>query len=203
MASKTYLPPVSIAGYAQRAGFKGTDLVTATAVSMAESGGWLEAVNPLVGTYPKGSPAPGTRDFGLWQINAKGENHPELFDPDTNARAAFALYSKRGFQPWVVYNNGAYIKFVPAAAAGVEHLSWPVVHLSMLAYGYRNGDVKVVQQKLIGKKLMAKGLDTGYYGPITKQAYSEWQKSLGYSGKAADGIPGPTSLLKLELVPAA
>jgi hypothetical protein len=199
--TKTILPAVSIAGYAQRAGWRGADLVTSVAVSLAESGGWVEAVNPAQGVYPPGSTAPGTRDFGLWQINAKGENHPELFDPQKNANAGFALYEKRGFQPWVVYNNGAYVKFVSAAANGVAHLSWPVVHLSMLQPGYRNGDVKIVQSKLIAKGLMATGLNTGYYGPITRGAYAEWQRSLGYKGDAADGIPGPASLLKLELVP--
>lgn len=199
--SKTIIPPVSIAGYAQRAGWRGENLITSVAISMAESGGWVEAVNPAVGVYPPSSTAPGTRDFGLWQINAKGLSHPELFDPDKNAAAAYALYSRRGFQPWVVFNNGVYTKFVAAAAQGVAHLDWPVVHLSLLLPGYRNGDVKIVQAKLIGKGLMAAGLATGFYGPITRAAYSEWQKSLGYRGDAADGIPGPTSLLKLELQP--
>ena len=37
----------------------------------------------------------------------------------------------------------------------------------------------------------------GIFGPLTKAAYSKWQKKLGHKGKDADGIPGLTSLRKL------
>nr|WP_240351669.1 CHAP domain-containing protein [Streptomyces olivoreticuli] len=39
--------------------------------------------------------------------------------------------------------------------------------------------------------------DGDAFGEKTKSAYSRWQKSLGYSGTAADGIPGQQSLRKL------
>lgn len=58
-------------------------------------------------------------------------------------------------------------------------------------------DVLLVQQAL--KKLV--GLDytsgPGIFGPKTKSAYKKYQKSLGYEGSDADGIPGPTSLTRL------
>jgi hypothetical protein len=37
----------------------------------------------------------------------------------------------------------------------------------------------------------------GSFGSLTVNAYARWQKRLGYSGTAADGIPGMTSLKKL------
>jgi hypothetical protein len=37
----------------------------------------------------------------------------------------------------------------------------------------------------------------GSYGTRTVDAYARWQRNLGYSGTAADGIPGRTSLAKL------
>ncbi len=58
-------------------------------------------------------------------------------------------------------------------------------------------DVLLVQKAL--KKLV--GLDyssgPGIFGPKTKAAYKKYQKSLGYTGNDADGVPGPTSLKKL------
>lgn len=58
-------------------------------------------------------------------------------------------------------------------------------------------DVLLVQKAL--KKLV--GLDyssgPGIFGDKTKAAYKKYQKTLGYTGPDADGIPGPTSLEKL------
>jgi murein DD-endopeptidase MepM/ murein hydrolase activator NlpD len=58
-------------------------------------------------------------------------------------------------------------------------------------------DVERVQAAL--KKTV--GLDyssgPGTWGPKTKAAYKKYQKSLGYTGADADGVPGPDSLTKL------
>lgn len=37
----------------------------------------------------------------------------------------------------------------------------------------------------------------GHYGTTCRDAYRVWQRRLGYSGSAADGIPGMTSLTRL------
>lgn len=37
----------------------------------------------------------------------------------------------------------------------------------------------------------------GYFGPETKSVYSQWQQSLGFTGSAADGNPGCSSLTSL------
>lgn len=54
----------------------------------------------------------------------------------------------------------------------------------------------------LGRRLLAKGYPGRYTATDTftsadKKAYSWWQKKLGYSGSAADGLPGTTSLSKL------
>lgn len=95
----------SIPGYARSAGFPGGDLAVAVAIAYAESGG-----NPnAVGDVDLG------RSIGLWQINLAA--HPEyteeeLYDPQTNANAAFAIYQAAGnsFSPWTTYKTGAYIE---------------------------------------------------------------------------------------------
>lgn len=115
----TVLTPKQIVGYAAQAGFTGDMLVTATAVALAESQGSTTAYNPetAAGT-PYGS---GSR--GLWQIY--GYAHPNynnntLYDPLTNARAAFAISSSgHNFSPWSTYMNGAYVAEMALARTGL------------------------------------------------------------------------------------
>ncbi|WP_018157468.1 hypothetical protein [Demetria terragena] len=59
--------------------------------------------------------------------------------------------------------------------------------------------VKAVEQKLAAKKLLDSKYVDGHFGTTTITAYAKWQKSLGYSGLAASGLPGKTSLEKLGL----
>jgi hypothetical protein len=101
-----------IAGYASNAGFQGSDLVMSVAVALAESSG-----------NPSASGDNGT-STGLWQIHFTV--HPEfngwdLTDPQTNANAAFSVYTKAGnsFSPWTTYNNGMASNNLSIAEAGV------------------------------------------------------------------------------------
>ena len=95
------------------AGFVGDDLTTAVSIALAESGGDPNAYNPeRAANTPQGMGS-----FGLWQIYLKA--HPEykgqnLFDPQLNASAAFAVYSSAGnsFRPWSTFGNGAYLAHV-------------------------------------------------------------------------------------------
>jgi hypothetical protein len=91
---------------AANAGFTGDDLVTAVAVAMAESSG-----NP----NDLGDIGIGQGSFGLWQISSRwhpeyGPDFTQLYDPQTNANAAFAIYSAAGnsFSPWSTFKSGAY-----------------------------------------------------------------------------------------------
>jgi Lysozyme like domain len=107
--------------YAANAGFVGQDLITAIAIALAESSGNPDAH----GDTTIGS---GTGSFGLWQINA--DAHPEygpdftaLYDPQTNADAAYAIYQAAGnrFTPWSTFKNGMYLANMPAAQTAVAN----------------------------------------------------------------------------------
>ncbi|MEH3053358.1 MAG: hypothetical protein PGN13_05020 [Patulibacter minatonensis] len=58
-------------------------------------------------------------------------------------------------------------------------------------------DVQVVEAALFYEGLLGYGYVDGSYGTKTISAYGSWQRSLGYTGADADGIPGLTSLRKL------
>lgn len=102
-----------IIALAAGAGFVGDDLTTAVSIALAESGGDPQAYNPeRAANTPQGYGS-----FGLWQIYLKA--HPEykgqnLFDPQLNASAAFAVYSSAGnsFRPWSTFGSGAYLAHV-------------------------------------------------------------------------------------------
>lgn len=101
--------PGTIPFYASNAGFSGSDLSIAVAIALAESGGDSNAYNPETAA---GTPE-GMGSYGLWQIYLN--DHPEfrdvnLYDPQTNADAAFSVYQKAGnsFKPWSTFKSGKY-----------------------------------------------------------------------------------------------
>ncbi|WP_033292609.1 transglycosylase SLT domain-containing protein [Amycolatopsis jejuensis] len=115
-----------IAQHAYRAGFRGPALTTAVAVALAESSGNTRAHN---GTPPDNS-------YGLWQVNMLGSLGParrhefhlksdnELFDPDENAKAAWAISGHgKSFEPWSTYTNGAYKSHLAAARKAAEDVT--------------------------------------------------------------------------------
>lgn len=115
----TRLAAKDIAIYAANAGFSGDALQTAVAIALAESGGDPKAHGDLS--------LPGSGSYGLWQIYAKA--HPEfgpdftaLYDPQTNANAAFQVYATAGasFYPWSTYKNDAYLAFLDRASEGIN-----------------------------------------------------------------------------------
>jgi peptidoglycan hydrolase-like protein with peptidoglycan-binding domain len=57
--------------------------------------------------------------------------------------------------------------------------------------------VLLVEQALQAKGLLAASLVDGHYGTSTLDAYAAWQRSLGYTGIDANGVPGRTSLTQL------
>lgn len=100
-------------------GFNEKNASIAAAVAMGESGGNSSILND--------NPKTGDLSYGLWQINMIGEMGPErkkqfglssykdLYDPVTNARAAFKLSGGSNFQPWSVYNEKTYLPFLKEA----------------------------------------------------------------------------------------
>ena len=57
--------------------------------------------------------------------------------------------------------------------------------------------VLAVEQALDAEGLLEPRWVDGYFGTKTVEAYAAWQRSLGYSGLAANGLPGRTSLTAL------
>lgn len=57
--------------------------------------------------------------------------------------------------------------------------------------------VETVEAALASKGHLSSNYVDGHFGTSTISAYSAWQRALGYSGLDANGLPGPTSLVKL------
>lgn len=70
------------------------------------------------------------------------------------------------------------------------------VRVNNVQPGSRNRQVAAVQVALRAAGFDPKAFD-GYFGASTKAAYSQWQKSLGYSGDDANGKPGVKTLTEL------
>ena len=54
-----------------------------------------------------------------------------------------------------------------------------------------------VERRLHRHGLLARSFIDGHFGTTTKEAYTRWQQRLGYSGLAANGLPGRASLTRL------
>ncbi len=106
------LTPAQAVYYARGAGLPDSQLATAVAVGLAESGLQVGAVNPSSGAS------------GVWQILPSA--HPEYdvtrlrTDPAYNAGAMVATYKAQGWSSgWVTYSSGAYRQYLPTAQAAV------------------------------------------------------------------------------------
>src|SRR6266567_5931908 len=128
-AAQTCASYAAAAGWANNGNFGG-NLVTATAVCVAESGGNANIYycdgTGTVGTYPPVTCPGGSYDRGLWQVNSKA--WPQVpdscaFQPTCNANAAYAI-SVQGatFSPWAVYDGTGYTRYVGAAQTAVNGL---------------------------------------------------------------------------------
>jgi len=98
---------------AKNDGFTYADANIDAAIALAESKGNPLAYNPEINA----NTPPFLGSYGLWQIYLKA--HPEfagqnLYDQQTNANAAFDIYTKRGnsFKDWSTYNNGDYQSYI-------------------------------------------------------------------------------------------
>ena len=119
------LKPIKCTKAGHRAGWRGMDLVLATAISLAESG-----CDPTAtGTNPPTEGCPdGSRDRGAWQINDcyhPGVDDECAYDLQCNAHAAYQIYLDRSstFQPWTTYNTRAFRFFLSEARNAVRRLT--------------------------------------------------------------------------------
>src|SRR6266536_5072796 len=103
-----------VAQYAANAGFSGKGLSTAVAVAYAESGGNPNATGPV-------------GEKGLWQVFPRAhpdwENGGNLYDPQYNARAAYAISSSgANWRPWTTWVTGAYLLYLPQAELAAQRV---------------------------------------------------------------------------------
>jgi hypothetical protein len=88
--------------------------------------------------------------------------------------------------------------------------SYPSVSLSVVVFALTHAakdepvagqpHVSKVQLALVKQGVLKPGFAPGVGDPATKNAYAAYQRSLGYSGDDADGVPGMESLTKLGAV---
>ena len=77
----------------------GKDAPMALAIAQAESGMRCEAISH-------------TGDVSVFQINKIHSRRGNILDCTTNILIAKQIFDEQGWTPWVVYNTGAYKKFL-------------------------------------------------------------------------------------------
>jgi spore coat assembly protein SafA len=222
------LSRVQLAQVFHQAGFRGENLVNMVAIAMRESRGNPQAFNGDGGT--------GDLSYGLTQINMLGSLGParreqlgltsneQLFDPLTNAKAAFAL-SNNGtdLSPWGGYKgqSNTYNTDIGAARAAVEQaesqglLGLPFqdgpdaaapgpsainetgasnASKPTLRIGARGEAVADLQQQLKAAGFNPGPVD-GWFGPQTQAAVKDFQAARGI---VVDGWVGRQTWGELE-----
>ena len=124
--------PEQIARIAKTAGIPEKHIPIMVSIALAESGGDIGArYNPEGNT--------GEDSYGLWQINMDPryaderlklfgiDNKKELFDPVTNAKAAYEIFKLQGLDAWTVYRTGKYRDFLPAAKKAASASTQPTI----------------------------------------------------------------------------
>lgn len=81
----------------------------------------------------------------------------------------------------------------------LAHVIYAAEHDPAAAQGHASykAEVLLVEKSLQAEGLLASQYVDGSFGSKTVSAYKAWQQRLNYTGSAADGIPGQTSLSKL------
>ena len=190
------------ASWASKAGFtnngKHGRLVTAVAISLAESGCYSKACYNNT-TGHQCTPG-GTRhsrdsiDRGAWQINShywKMVSNHCAYSGLCAARRAYVMVSEGGtyFRPWRTYTTGVYKRYLPAARAAVRRLksgtltnyfkgicaAYPRDHRrARVRVGHCGGAARDQQwfryhAKLITHRHLCLGAEFRHSGPVTLQ----------------------------------
>jgi hypothetical protein len=118
-----------IATLLQQQGVAKEKIPTMTAIALAESRGRSQAFNPNAQT--------GDRSYGLFQVNMHGglgparmkqfglKSEKDLFNPETNVKAAKQILEGQGLGAWSVYKGGQYKQFLPEAQKATSSLGLP------------------------------------------------------------------------------
>lgn len=148
---------------------------------------WISSLG-VPDVWPMGHPRDfsSNRDEGVWETQGGWYAHAQVPENDHIDPGSWPEFPSGGGTP------------APVPPTQEQHPARYQVTIDGLTYGYgANGD----QVTRVGRALVAKGFGGHYQvgpGPDWSDAdtlnYAEYQKSLGYSGASADGIPGPDSL---------
>ena len=87
-----------------------------------------------------------------------------------------------------------------APAPAVQTISYsraPAVSASSYKPGASGSHITALQRALIGRGFGIAAGATGYFGPQTQTAVAAFQRSQGWTGSGADGIPGSQTLARL------
>lgn len=102
--------------------------------------------------------------------------------------------------------SGAAPAATAGAAAALPDANMEAILLAAQRDPVKNGtqvtpgsgpSVLVVERVLAARHLLAPKYIDGHFGSATVAAYAAYQRSLGYRGLAANGLPGRTSLARL------
>jgi hypothetical protein len=183
-----------LVGLAKGAGFPTNEAVIMAAIAKGESGGNSNAKNFK----------PPDKSYGLWQINMIGNLGParmqefglqredQLFDPVTNAKAAYAIRKSQGLSAWTIYKNGAYKNHLSAAEAAKNAPSLrtsPSFGSMELGKGYGTEGSKIAGE--LGRFMKKKGVVPGSIHrhpehPPYSLSSGHSRNSLHYQGRAID-----------------
>jgi hypothetical protein len=183
-----------LVGLAKGAGFPTNEAVIMAAIAKGESGGNSNAKNFK----------PPDKSYGLWQINMIGNLGParmqefglqredQLFDPVTNAKAAYAIRKSQGLSAWTIYKNGAYKNHLSAAEAVKNAPSLrtsPSFGSMELGKGYGTEGSKIAGE--LGRFMKKKGVVPGSVHrhpehPPYSLSSGHSRNSLHYQGRAID-----------------
>ncbi|MGW1160349.1 peptidoglycan-binding domain-containing protein [Streptomyces sp. NPDC002519] len=148
---------------------------------------WTRSLG-IADVWPMGKPVDFTphRDEHVWETQGGWYGHsqvPENTHQDPGSWPAFVDAPKPVTKPTVSLAHVVYAaQHDPAAAQG--HTTY-------------KADVLLVERALAAEKLLDPQYVDGSFGTKTVAAYRLLQERYGYSGSAADGIPGKPSLTKL------
>lgn len=104
------VPDDEIYGYAAKWWGDGWRAVVATAIVLAESGGYEAALGDYLLADDKWGPSE-----GLWQIRTRRDEAGKYCDALTNSAEAYLRWKRSGWRAWGAANSGAYLKFMPRA----------------------------------------------------------------------------------------
>jgi chitodextrinase len=125
------------ANYALAAGFEGENAAIIVAIAWAES-------DPPGNIFSCGKNADGSWDRGILQINdfwiKHGVDDACAFDPACAFKAAYKIFYQkygktRGFNEWVEYINGGYMKYLDAALQAIQEATQIILN-TYLSWGY-------------------------------------------------------------------